>query len=240
MIQPCAQVQIIEEDSPLHIPRSAFGTLACVPHLQGGRVPRACVDTQDASDDEPLQQASSEGDYFDDEDSDSAQEDRVAGTFGQLVTGNEQLLRLGERETGDEESSEEEERLRWWWRLRGSDGRDSAQWPRQEERTEPEAESTAEVTNQGDASTTGNVFARPSKRLRRDGGWGGACRAWAADESTWMRRAQLSAWPHWVYRMYDAYDLARRAAGETAVNCVEFPAELSSVRGTGRSASITT
>ncbi|CAM6105665.1 unnamed protein product [Calypogeia fissa] len=212
---PCAQVQIIEEDAPLHIPRSAFGTLACVPHLQAGRVPRACVDTQDASDEEPLQQVSSEGDYFDDEDSDSAQEDRLGGTFGQFVSDHEHLLTLGERGTGDDESSEEEERLRWWWRLRRSDGRNSAPRRRQEERREQEAESTAEMTNQGDASTTGHGLpglARPSKRLRLEGGWGGACKAWAADESTWMHRAQLSTWPHWVYRMYDAYDLARRAA----------------------------
>jgi cereblon len=47
-------------------------------------------------------------------------------------------------------------------------------------------------------------------------GWGGACKAWASDESKFLFRIQRTALPHWVYRMYDAYALARRAAGE---NC---------------------
>ena len=45
-------------------------------------------------------------------------------------------------------------------------------------------------------------------------GWGGACKAWASDESKCLFHIQRTAWPHWVYRMYDAYALARRAAGE--------------------------
>lgn len=36
---------------------------------------------------------------------------------------------------------------------------------------------------------------------------------WALDASKCLFQAQRSAWPHWVYRMYDAYDLARHAAG---------------------------
>jgi cereblon len=48
----------------------------------------------------------------------------------------------------------------------------------------------------------------------REGGWGGACKAWVADESKWSLRAQRTAWPHWVYRQFDAYELARRAAGK--------------------------
>lgn len=143
--------------------------------------------------------------------------------FGQF-NDNDPLFTLGDRGTGDEESSEEEERLRWWWRLRRSDGRNPAarRTPagdptRQEDRTEQEAESTAETANQGEASTTSNAGARSGKRPRLDGGWGEACKAWASDANKWMHRAQLSTWPHWVYRMYDAYDLARRAAGEKIV-----------------------
>eukprot|EP00850_Spirogloea_muscicola_P010796 SM000064S19818 [mRNA] locus=s64:540139:544359:- [translate_table: standard] len=36
--------------------------------------------------------------------------------------------------------------------------------------------------------------------------------AWREDGRRWRARAPLAAWPHWVYRMYDAYDLARRVA----------------------------
>ncbi|KAG9449106.1 hypothetical protein H6P81_009071 [Aristolochia fimbriata] len=37
-------------------------------------------------------------------------------------------------------------------------------------------------------------------------------RAWAADDPKWSHRAPRAFWPHWVYRMYDAFSLARRAA----------------------------
>ncbi|GAQ86521.1 Putative ATP-dependent protease PIL [Klebsormidium nitens] len=42
--------------------------------------------------------------------------------------------------------------------------------------------------------------------------WQGVSKAWAADDATWRIRAPLSAWPYWVYRMHDAYVLARRVA----------------------------
>jgi hypothetical protein len=62
----------------------------------------------------------------------------------------------------------------------------------------------------------GNVDYGNGSRLKRpvEGGWGGACKAWAVDASKWQRRAQRTAWPHWVYSQFDAYELARRAAGK--------------------------
>ncbi|CAK9199186.1 unnamed protein product [Sphagnum jensenii] len=42
--------------------------------------------------------------------------------------------------------------------------------------------------------------------------WGTARTAWSKDARKLVLRAQRSAWPQWVYRQYDAYDLARRAA----------------------------
>lgn len=46
----------------------------------------------------------------------------------------------------------------------------------------------------------------------RGGPYVNAYRKWRKDASRWSMRAQLSTWPHWVYRQYDAFDLARRAA----------------------------
>lgn len=200
---------MIEEDTPMHIPRGAFGTLACVPCLESGRVPRAFLDIEDASDEEQVQQVSSEGDYFDEADSDSGpDEQRLVLTTHRSVS---------DQATEREESSEEEGRLRWWWRPRRSDRSLLEHEGRREGRLENDVERTVETMNQGEASATSvgtAVEARPTKRTKLDGGWGGACKAWAADENKWIYRAQLSTWPHWVYRMYDAYDLARRAAGE--------------------------
>ncbi|KAL3679706.1 hypothetical protein R1sor_022662 [Riccia sorocarpa] len=214
---PCAQVQIIEEDTPLHIPRDAFGSLAAVPSLQSGRVPRSAgADTQDGSDEEGAHQVSSEGDYFDDE-SDSGDEDR-GFPFGLFGGDHVQWQREENRGGGEDESSEEEERLRWWWRLR-RDGRNRRRRePRRETRTPRDGppqgivESSPEPMDQGETSGTSNGAGPSNKKLKLDGAWGGACKVWAADEKKWLRRAQRTAWPHWVYRMYDAYDLARRAA----------------------------
>ncbi|KAL2613317.1 hypothetical protein R1flu_025009 [Riccia fluitans] len=209
---PCAQVQIIEEDTPLHIPRDAFGSLAAVPSLQSGRVPRSAGgDAQEGSNDEGLLHLSSEGDYFD-EDSDSGDEDRGL-PFG--LFGGDQVQWQREGDRGDE-SSEEEERLRWWWRLR-RDGRNRRRRePRRENRTPSRSQemagSSPEPMDQGETSGTSNGAGPSNEKAKRDGAWGGACRAWAADEKKWLCRAQRTTWPHWVYRMYDAYDLARRAA----------------------------
>jgi len=52
----------------------------------------------------------------------------------------------------------------------------------------------------------------PGQRLP-NGVWGTARTAWSKDARKLVLRAQRSAWPQWVYRQYDAYDLARRAAG---------------------------
>jgi cereblon len=44
------------------------------------------------------------------------------------------------------------------------------------------------------------------------GPYANAYQMWRKDTSRWNTRAQLTALPHWVYRQYDTYDLARRAA----------------------------
>eukprot|EP00897_Mesotaenium_endlicherianum_P003090 jgi/Mesen1/2809/ME000172S01962 len=64
----------------------------------------------------------------------------------------------------------------------------------------------------GDADLPGGAHRQGGSSRREGDAWGGACIAWGVDERAWMKRAQLSAWPHWVYRMYDAFDLARRVA----------------------------
>lgn len=74
-LQLFAQVQIIEEESPLHIPRDAFSHLATVPTYHSGKVPRAAATSPlpyEHSDDEAGLQADEE---FDDSESDSGPEE---------------------------------------------------------------------------------------------------------------------------------------------------------------------
>ncbi|KAH9570350.1 hypothetical protein CY35_02G035200 [Sphagnum magellanicum] len=209
-----ARVQIIEEETPLHIPRDAFGSLASVPVYQSGKVPRAASTSPlpyELSDDEIVE--------FEFSDSDSGtEEDRVLRRLTQFAAASDDLLRVIESEMGDEENNEEEERLEGLWQTRrvrrrglpGHGGEVHVAGAGSESVYNPESE---EMDNreQEIPLTVDNCNAIGVKRPR-EGCWGGACKAWAADESKWSLRAQRTAWPHWVYRQFDAYELARRAA----------------------------
>ncbi len=64
-VQLIAQVLIIDEETPLHIPRDAFGLLASVPVFQSGKVPRAVVTSPlayELSDDETVELEVSDSD----------------------------------------------------------------------------------------------------------------------------------------------------------------------------------
>lgn len=212
-----AQVQIIEDETPLHIPKDAFNLLAAVPTFQSGKVPRAAATSPlpyEHSDDEAGLQA--DVDDFEDSGSESGlEEERVA----RYASESDELLGVLDRGVGDDESSEEEERLRWWsrrrFRQRGVDSFDlegSEEPPaRGEIQTGDVSPSSEQAGYPGESSGVTNGNATRVKGPP-EGGRGGCCKAWAADAGKWRFKAQRSAWPHWVYRQFDAYDLARRAA----------------------------
>lgn len=139
----------------------------------------------------------------------------------QFATESHELLRALERGVGDDKSSEDEERPRWWWRRQGGvenfgleDGNDRGDEPRVR-REMPIADvsnSSEQPIHPGEPSVVSNGHAANGRRPP-EGGSGGCCKAWATDAGKWRYRAQRSSWPHWVYRQFDAYDLARRAAG---------------------------
>lgn len=144
-------------------------------------------------------------------------------------------MRVLERGVGDDESSEEEERPGFWGnrrvRRRGeeSGGLEIESYRGVEIQVEAHAEDFHRLqqaeTQPSDRMETVDLpmfTGEPSVAIGghvggvkrpREGGWGAACKAWATDAGKWRHRAQCSAWPHWVYRQFDAYDLARRAAG---------------------------
>jgi cereblon len=73
-----AQVQILDEEMPLHIPRDAFGSLASLPVFHSGKYPRTAVPSPPnygLSDDEIAFQASSDVDISEQSESDSGPEE---------------------------------------------------------------------------------------------------------------------------------------------------------------------
>lgn len=200
---PCAQVQIIPEDMPLPIPRDAFGVLASVPNFQSGKVPKAELKSNlhDVHSESDLEKP--EDEISDDEDIDFAVKQQRARDIMDIFNPSDIV--------DDDSGSEGETIQRWWWSHR-RDRRNSPTPPRQEERNRRRSDAHGNVSDH--VISPGSLAGRSSiiKRTRAEGGWGGACKAWASDESKWMYRIQRTAWPHWVYRMYDAYNLARRAA----------------------------
>ncbi|CAK9226710.1 unnamed protein product [Sphagnum troendelagicum] len=169
-----AQVQIIEEQTPLHIPRDSFGLLASVPVFESGKVPRVAATSPlpyELSDDETAECEVSDSDS-------GTEEDRRVHHSG--------LQTLGHDREGNAVGEG----------LQRVENPDSEEMDHQEQ---------GAPVAQDSGSATG------VERLL-EGSWGGACKAWAVDESKWRWRAQRTAWPHWVYRQFDAYELARRAA----------------------------
>jgi cereblon len=136
---------------------------------------------------------------------------------------SEDLLRVLERGVGDDESSEEEERPGFWGnrrvRRRG-DGLEVESYTRGGQVTaDAQPSDRMETADQpmytGESSTAATTGGQVAGVKRpRECGWGAACKAWATDARKWNHRAQCSSWPHWVYRQFDAYELARRAAGK--------------------------
>lgn len=134
---------------------------------------------------------------------------------------NDELLQVLERGIGDDESSEEEERLRWWSRRRrvrqrGVDNFDLEEGEERQARGEMQTGDVFQSSEQsGYPAESSGITNDHATRVKGppEGGRGGCCKAWATDAGKWRYRAQRSAWPHWVYRQFDAYDLARRAAG---------------------------
>lgn len=200
---PCAQVQIIQEDTPLRIPKDAFGSLASVPSVQSGKVPRS--KPSNASDGRKMV-IESEGDEVANELSDStAEEGPLVGRLPWQPLDMYEDVHPGRMD--DEFSGSDEEIVTGlWWRQRRPHRRNSRRSPGYS------LSQSTSVTNRNDNRDGGDSPSLERKQSSDDRGWGRAGKAWAADESKWIYRAQRSAWPHWVYRMYDAYNLARRAA----------------------------
>ncbi|MCO5589420.1 hypothetical protein L7F22_043387 [Adiantum nelumboides] len=199
---PCAQVQIIPEDMPLHIPKDAFGALASIENQESGKVPKA------------PQKSFGMRDGNRESDVDELEcEDDCPSVFSNLPEACISNGSHSQSASVDEGSASEDDESspRWWWSLR-RDIRNQSSQPRQAERVD-NLDAARFLSGGSDFSANETPFQKQKHRRRSvEADWGGACKAWALDESKWLLRPQQTAWPHWVYRMFDAYSLARRAA----------------------------
>ncbi|KAH9555626.1 hypothetical protein CY35_08G124200 [Sphagnum magellanicum] len=211
-----AQVLIIDEETPLHIPRDAFGLLASVPAFQSGKVPQAVVTSPlayELSDDETVELEVADSDS-------GTEEERVLRRLTQFAAASNDLLRVIQREMGGEENNDEEGILHWLGQIQRvhhqgpeTPGHDGEGLVAGEGLGSVENLESEDMDSQ-DQGTPLAVDYGNGSRLKRpvEGGWGGVYKAWAVDASKWRWRAQRTAWPHWVYSQFDAYELARRAA----------------------------
>ncbi|KAF8393441.1 hypothetical protein HHK36_021685 [Tetracentron sinense] len=192
---PCAEIQIIQEDFPLRTPRDAFGQLASVSNLWSCSLSHLLP--SDAS------HVKQHGNMDGGSDSESMSDT----SFESGLSPNEMRIHHSavdscNRNDGiDELTSSDNDEF-----VCGSEP--------QFERSHPDDSGGSSQSHQGErtgSKISGLGIAQfvAGRQSHKGEGWR---KGLAARESNWLRRAPRSYWPHWVYRMYDSYSLARRAA----------------------------
>lgn len=193
---PCAKVQIVQEDTPLRTPRAAFGQLASVSNLQkynfshavtSGVSPSKKHVYEDAEkDSECMSGASIASDH-------SEMDMRMCPSAADSPDGYGRI---------DESSSSDDELVR---------GRGQGVRRSYSSRSGGSDQCyTREKMSEDDRSRWDSVeVPSPGKRYSKGEKWEGN---WGINDSKRVHRAAMSFWPQWVYQMYDAYSLARRAA----------------------------
>ncbi|KAF3791845.1 cereblon protein [Nymphaea thermarum] len=228
---PCAQVEVVNEETPLRTPKDAFGQLASIINFQSGSVSHVdnmntshrneesdCDSAQSfhsahsvkkenvllyCSESDRMDESTSTSHRNEESDCDSAQSFHSAHS----VKKENVLLYCSESDRMDESTSgsDDEYDHALFNRLVVShlavSGRPSMHPSRQSASDNGSIEQCA-------GTDRGAIKGGKSADIGQET----AKQAWAADESKWLCRAQKSFWPHWVYKMYDVDILARRAA----------------------------
>lgn len=140
---------------------------------------------------------------------------------GELGSESEDIARVLDEE-GDDEGEyqdEQDEAPEWLFErptVRQSLGDGAAIGRRLEERRRVQRLPSEGRNREEQPGEAAALVSGPADRglIPRDGVWVNAYAKWREDAARNSLKAQLAFWPHWVYRQFDAYDLARRAAGE--------------------------
>ncbi|KAK9102316.1 hypothetical protein Sjap_019570 [Stephania japonica] len=191
---PCAEIQIIQEDLPLRTPRDAFAQLASVPSISSHNflrgvpsvAPRARSSMHEVENDmESMFEASSENDI-----SPRIRMDRHAPNSFSFYD------RIDDSTSSDDDQIVSQ----------------SGQQPGISSSGDSEG-SSQHSFDEGNKGTDAVLGVKNTSLIERESqncnGWK---KQWGMLESKRIRRAPRSFWPYWVYRMYDSYQLAQKAA----------------------------
>ncbi|KAF9613774.1 hypothetical protein IFM89_011498 [Coptis chinensis] len=191
---PCAEVQIIEEDLPLRTPRDAFGQLASLVNFGNSSSSHQVL--PDASHSE---YACSEDEINSEHISETSFEDDLTPMELQMHHSAMKSCKRDDRSNESTSSDSSQFVCELGHKLKGyctqnfggSSGKNC----------------NGRIRNDYSGIHHGYqpVVGRKPEVCER---W----KAWVAAESKLSCRASRSFWPHWVYRMYDSYGLAQRAA----------------------------
>jgi cereblon len=191
----------MKEDTLMRIPRDAFGSLACVHKCKSAKANQAVTSSSEAeywTDDNS--EAGSNNDFL--EDAESTEDERIAIQF---ASKNDELLQALEEDSDSSDKASAWGRRRVWQHLNPASPGTSMEGSQQ-------VEDLGSLGRRSQGAIKKTPLVTPGQRLP-NGVWWTARTAWSKDARKLVLRAQHSAWPQWVYHQYDAYDLARRAAG---------------------------
>ncbi|KAL4194194.1 hypothetical protein AMTRI_Chr05g58110 [Amborella trichopoda] len=208
---PCAEVQIVQEDTPLRTPRDAFGQLASISDFQNGGSGASCP-KRNGYEPSPkrhvYEHSPKRRGYESGENDSGSASDTSTGSYHSTRDGIKNQLKFNSNKYGKIEeahsSDDEPSPLRWWHRKAiscpvTSEGSQGDQF-------------SGEV-NESDSSEQEIMEDTVTRRQSfGDGGWMSLQKAHATDGLKQLSRGQRSFWPLWVYQMYDSYSLARKAA----------------------------
>ncbi|XP_020098187.1 protein cereblon isoform X1 [Ananas comosus] len=184
---PFGEIEIVQEDTPLRTPKDAFGQLASVNNY------RTCTFSHRKA--SGVLAALQHGFVDAENDSDSVSSGSVLSDYSEMdtrvcLTGSGSVDSANKNEMFNELSSGEEEFLHGHF---GMQQKISSKSSRSAAHFKHEKMNEEGVDKHSPRKELSNIYR-------------------AATESNCAFQAPMSFWPRWVYEMYDAYSLARRAA----------------------------
>lgn len=203
-VQPCGEVQIIEEDKPLRAPRDAFGKLASLRNSYGCNISRAV----------PSNVSSPEHDKDSVNSEESFESELLPAERRMHQSAIDSYDRLEQSTSNDDERFESENKFM--------------------ESHESDCDSMGSLHSdhgkkiQETLETASNAIAG-KKSYKGEG----SKICWKRFDLNKFREVPRAFLPYWVYRMFDAYCLAQRAAGtlfpitQQQVHCSNYTSSIS-------------
>ncbi|KAI5354603.1 hypothetical protein L3X38_007498 [Prunus dulcis] len=188
---PCGEVQIIQEDIPLRAPRDAFGAVSPFSKPGGHHFSRILPSNNSHAKSNESMDVDNDSEANSDESFESAlslTEREIHQSVVDSYYGSDTMDESTTTTSSDDEKSQSQ--------LQGSQSKDSES---------TDSLHSCPENNNVDLGSSSKSDMQSCKQKEPD-------RCWRNTDLKQFRRAPRAFWPHWVYRMYDSYCLAERAA----------------------------